>query len=230
MKKLITTCLLATMSIGLLSGCKKLEDPSATTGPSTFGNVTVATETSDTSPETIETQPKYVEEPTEYIHALLNNFPRPGEETLNVFDQITATMRNKDCSWQVYKNNTAISFNFNSDINANKPMLDRIEYIGYNIDITDNKNPILNCSAESVVGAIYIICGTDEATANTFYDSACQCISNIYPIEATTDSQTGYRSYIINGEDGTPVANVTLEYPNENVKTYILTISVKKDF
>ena len=227
MKKLIATCLLATMSIGLLSGCKKIEETQA----SSFGAATVETTTSETTVATVETQPEIVTDVTKYINATYNNFPRFGEVNKDIFTRIKESVQNEDCSWQVYSDNSAISFDFNSDIDSETPMLNKIMYTAYELDVTDENNPIFKTlkNGESLaVGTIFIYAGKDKEKAMEFYKTACACVTNIYNKEATTEEKDTYISYTLNDDNGNSVAIVTLEYPNENVKIYTLTISLKK--
>lgn len=227
MKKSISLLLTSVMLVGCLSGCKKIEETQA----SSFGAATVETTTSQTTVASIETQLEVVTDVTKYINATYNNFPRLGEVNDDIFTRIKESVQNEDCSWQVYSNNTAISFNFNSDIDSETPMLNKIMYTEYELDVTDESNPIfksLKNGETSAVGTVFIYAGKDKEKAMEFYKTACACVTNIYSKEATTEEKDTYISYTLNDDNGNPVAIVALDYPNENIKVYTLTISLKK--
>lgn len=218
-RKVIIACLIAAMTFGVFSGCDK-----KITEQSTFGNTPV-TSTTVTTETTKEIHYEYVTNIENYISILHNNFPNINTPISENTNRLEISLNNSDFTWSV--DNKVLLYNFPND-EITTPIVDRIEYIGYEFDITNSENPIVTGKDIKTIGNIYIK-STIEDEINALYYKCSDLITAAYTGEIDTVDTDKEKSIIVyNDNKENWIGKVTLTSPNGKESCYVLQISVQR--
>ena len=233
MKKIVTVLLMSALTIGCFSGCGK-----KITEQSTFGNTPVIDETTitTTTETTIETQYEYVEDLSKYVSALHNNFPNIGDHiATDNYTKIVNTLQNPDCNWQVYGSNQFIAYNFNTTGDTERPVVDRIEYGGYTVNMDNQDDPevtdySMTTGKKFTNGVIYIKCFNEE-DAMSIYGQACVVIQNAYEGTADETVEDTGKCIILYTDEAKEhwTSAVEVTYPGDTEPCYIVRIAICRE-
>lgn len=233
MKKIVSILLMTAVLSGCVAGCKKLEsDPTLSESTTTITTTSEETTTTETTIPIIQASPEYVEDVKKYIDLVNNGFPKMGDNVkVDTFNYIKTTLQNEDCQLQISEKSHIISFNFNFDENSTKPILGRVEYVGYilneNSEVTGNQE---NAEKKYALGTVYINVYSKEEAEKLFAD-ACEYTKtlNTGVIEAS-DNET-FKDYVV-FDDETKItwkSVVELDYPQSEDGYYTLRIAFYKN-
>lgn len=241
MKKIISVLLMSALTIGCFSGCGK-----KITEQSTFGNTPVIDETTITTTieTTIETQYEYIEvfgESNKYINLILSNFIIKDDHVTDMYNKVVTTLQNEDITWQVYgSSNQYIALNFNVTGEHTLPIIEKLEYSGYIVDMTNPDDPIISDYSvdtrtsennKYAIGTVYINCFTED-DANKLYESLCEQINNMFDGESENIDNEKSKTYTLYSKANSEkwLAIVELEKPTETCNYYRLKISAYRSF
>ena len=218
-RKVIIACLIAAMTFGVFSGCDK-----KITEQSTFGNTPV-TSTTVTTETTKEIHYEYATNIENYISVLHNNFPNINTPVSENANKVEISLNNSDFTWSI--DNKTLSYNFPND-EITTPIVDRIEYVGYEFDKINSEDPIITNKDNTTIGTIYIK-STLKDEINDLYHKCSDLIVAAYTGEidtVDTDTEKSIIVYTNNKENW--IGKITLTSPSGKESCYVLQISVQR--